>query len=165
MTELVEHGLSYLEQEGGDQWNEGDHPFYIFADHWSPLVDNFPYDPFLESLSAPLAPDPAASTSFGALHEIADNQYKKGSPAKDGAAAADTPSLDLHDGMSDITSTIMSTADQEQGPITVADDSVQKPTSYGKVSMGVKYVPFGIPLCSSGISLLDMGSNIHLAQT
>ncbi|KAJ5201135.1 hypothetical protein N7449_005938 [Penicillium cf. viridicatum] len=139
MTEPVEHGLSYLDQGRGVQWNESDPPFfYIFADHWSPLVDGFPHDPFLECTSAPLTPNPAASTSNGTLHEIADNQYDKGSPAEDGAAAGDTPSLDLHDGMSDITSTIISTADEEQAPATIADDSLQKPTSYGKVSMGVK---------------------------
>lgn len=150
MTEPVEHGLSYLDQGRGVQWNESDPPFfYIFADHWSPPVDCFSHDPFLESTSAPLTPNPSASTSHGTLHEIADNQYDKGSPAKDGAAAGDTPSLDLHDGMSDITSTIISTADEEQAAATIADDSLQKPTSYGKVSMGVKYVPFGITLCPS----------------
>lgn len=165
MTEPVEPGLLYLDQEGGVQWNESDPPFsYIFTDHWSPLVDGFPHDPFLESTSAPLTPNPAASTSHGTLHEIANNQYDKRSPAEDGAAAGDTPSLDLHDGMSDITSTIISTADEEQAPTTVAGDSPQSSTSYGKVSMGVKYVPVGITLCSSGLSLLDVSSNIHLAQ-
>ncbi|KAJ5699410.1 hypothetical protein N7536_002423 [Penicillium majusculum] len=139
MTEPVEHGLSYLDQEGGVQWNKSDTPFsYIFADHWSSLVDGFPYDSFLESTSAPLTPNPAASTSHGTLHEIADTQYDKRSPDEDGAAAGDIPSLDLHDGMSDITSTIISTADEEQAQTTVADDRPQRPTSYGKVSMGVK---------------------------
>ncbi|KGO49076.1 Zinc finger, C2H2 [Penicillium expansum] len=136
--EPVEHGLSYLDQEGGVQWNESDPPLsYMFADHWSPLADDFPYDHFLESPSAPLTLDEAASTSLGALHKITDAQYDKGSPNEDGAAAADTPSLDPHDGMSDITSTIISTADEEQGS-TAANDSIQRPASYGKVPMGVK---------------------------
>ncbi|OQE16328.1 hypothetical protein PENFLA_c028G05869 [Penicillium flavigenum] len=139
MTEPVEDGLSYLEQEGGDQWNESDPPFYcILTDHWPPLVDDFPYDHFLEPPSAPLAPDLATSASAGALHEITNVQYDKGSPPEDDASAVDTPSLDLHDGMSDITSTIASTADEEKGPATIADDSLQRPTSYGKVSTGVK---------------------------
>lgn len=165
MTEPVEHGLSYLDQGGGVQGNESDPPFsYIFADHWSPLVDGFPYDSFLESTFAPFTPNPAASTSHGTLHEIADTQYDKRSPDEDGAAAGDILSLDLHDGMSDITSTIISTAGEEQAQTTVADDRPERSKSYGKVSMGVKYVPVGINLCSSGVSLLDVGSNIHLAQ-
>lgn len=164
MTEPVEHGFSYLDQEGGVQWNESDPPFsFIFTDHWSSLVDGFPYDPFLESTSAPLTPNPAASTSHSTLHKIADTQYDKGAQAEDGAAPGDIPSLDLHDGMSDITSTIISTADEEQASNAVADDSPQRSTSYGKVSMGVKYVPVGITLCSSSVSILDVGSNIHLA--
>ncbi|KAJ5437527.1 Zinc finger C2H2 [Penicillium cf. griseofulvum] len=139
MTEPFDHGLSYLAQEGEDQWNESDPSFSgIFANPWSPLMDDFPYDHFLEPPSAPLTHDPAASTLLGALHEITDGQYEKGPATEEGANTADTPGLDLHDGMSDITSTIVSTADEEQGPITGPDDNLQRPTSYGKVSMGVK---------------------------
>ncbi|CAG8896907.1 unnamed protein product [Penicillium egyptiacum] len=139
MTEPVERGLSYLEQEGGDQWNESDPPFYrILADNWSSLVDDFSYDPFPECPSAPLTPDLAASTSPGTLHEITNDQYDKGSSVEDGASSTDTPSLDIHDGMSEITCTIGSTVGEEQRPTTAADDSLQRPTSYGKVSMGVK---------------------------
>ncbi|KAJ5505022.1 Zinc finger C2H2 [Penicillium fimorum] len=139
MTEPFEHDLSYLDQEGGDQWNGSDPSFScIFADHWSPPVDDFTYDPFFKSPPAPIIPDLAVSTSLGALFEITDDQYEKDLAAEEGAAAADTPGLDLHDGMSDITSAIISTADDEQGLISGPDDSLQIPTSYGKVSMGVK---------------------------
>jgi hypothetical protein len=155
MTEPFDDGLSYLVQEGEDQWNESDPPFScIFADSWSPLVDDFPYDHFLEPPSVPLTHDPAASTLLGALHETADDQYEKGPTTEEGDNAADTPGLDLHDGMSDITSTIVSTADEEQGSITGPDDNLQRPTSYGKVSMGVKYVPFQLYFC--GVSFLYM---------
>ncbi|CAI7601852.1 unnamed protein product [Penicillium glandicola] len=144
MTEPFENGLSHLDQEGGVQWNESDPPFScIFADHWSPLVDGFSYDPFLESHSAPLTPDPAVSTSLDAPYETVDDQYEKGFSTEDGAAVADIPGLDLHDGMSDITSTIISAADEEQedeeqGPTPGPDDSLRRPTSYGKAPMGVK---------------------------
>ncbi|KAJ5822562.1 Zinc finger C2H2 [Penicillium robsamsonii] len=138
MTEPLEHDFSYLDQEGGYQWNESGPPFScIFADHWSPAVDDFPYGAFFKSPSAPLTPDPAASASLGAFFEITDGQYEKDF-AVEGTAAADTPGLDLHDGMSDITSTIISTAEEEQGPTPGPDDSLRIPTSYGKVSMGVK---------------------------
>ncbi|KAJ5173653.1 Zinc finger C2H2 [Penicillium coprophilum] len=128
---------------GGDQWNENDPPFsYIFDDLWSPPVNDFSYNPVLESPSAPPTPDPdpdpATSTSLGALYNIIDEQCEQGSTVEEGAVAADTPGLDLHDGMSDITSTIISTVDEDRGPITGPEDSLQKPTSYGKVSMTVK---------------------------
>ena len=152
MTERGDHGSSYLEQEGGDRWSESDPPFYrMLSDNWPPLVDNFPYDHFLESPSAPLAPDLATSASPGALHEITNVPYDKGSPPEDGASGADTSSPDLHK-MSDITSTIISTVNKEKGPATVIDDSLQRPTSYGKVSAGIRYVSFRITICSRGIS-------------
>ncbi|KAJ5972972.1 Zinc finger C2H2 [Penicillium vulpinum] len=139
MTEPFNPGLSYLDHEGENQWNESDPPFsYIFADPWSPLLDDLLYKPALESPSALLTPDSTTSTSVGALLEITDNQYEKRSQAEEGAAAADTPSLDLHDGISDITSTIISTADEEQGPMAASDDTSQRPTSYAKVSRVAK---------------------------
>jgi hypothetical protein len=131
MTESSESGdLSYLEQEAVE-WNESDPPFsYFVADDWSTVGDSFIYEDPLESSPGSLILDPAAHSTAGASYELTDPYVKASTNDEDGAV--DTPGLEIHDGASDVTSTIVSTTEGEHAPVTGRGDSPYMHTSCGK---------------------------------
>lgn len=142
MTEPNDPGkVSYLEQEGVNLDEHNPYFSCFIAEDWSPLPELFLYDTFLDSPSASLATNIVTPTFHCQSEELTESQYDVASHTEDEGGlegSLNTPGLDVHDAVSDITSTVMSTAEEEHGPGSVQEQSLDRPTSYGKVSMAVK---------------------------
>lgn len=135
MTEPFDPGdMVYLDQEGGDEWDDSSFSCFV-TDDWSPLPEFFPDKTQSDSPSASLPTHAVALSRSDPSYGMTETQADESSTEDE--VAADTLDLDTHDAASDITSIIVS-AEGNHARSNHTGDGIQKPTSFGKVSMVVK---------------------------
>jgi hypothetical protein len=134
--------LGHLSQEI-DQWDPDLDLFYYLANQDSPVDEVSQHDyhqqapsPTISAITA--APAPPTPSSFDPFPDTTDDSYDNLSSVGDDAIS-EIPATDLPSGLSDVTSPMMSTTEEEHESTAGQEGKTQWPTSHGKVSMGVKY--------------------------